>query len=339
MSRSVPTVKEVAALAGVSTATVSRVLSGSGPVSDELAEKVHSAARALAYKPNRVARNLRSQETHTVGVVIPDIENPFFSSAISGIDDVLRPAGYCLLLANYRDCPDSEQRMLETLYGEGVAGLIFTPSEKPSRLYNEMSDAGIALVGLSRTPRDVPVDTVSASNFRGSYDAVCHLLRLGHRRVGLLCGPTTSSTGAERLDGYRAAFGSAGCAVPDEMVSIIEWRQEAARLAMVQLLARPEPPTAVFAAGNLLTLGALQAIHAARLDIPRQIALVGFDDFSWATSLRPSLTTVSFGATEMGRTAAEVLLLRLNDPTREREHKELPTRLIVRASCGAQWNW
>ncbi len=335
----VPTIKDVAALAGVSTATVSRVLSGSGPVSEPLADKVHLAARQLKYKTNRVARSLRSRGTRIVGVAIPDIENTYFSTVICGIEDVLVPADYCLLLAHYADNAEREQFMLETLHGEGVAGLIFTPSAARNCLYREMAEAGVALVALSCTPEDIAVDSVNMESLEGAHQAVKHLLRLDHERIAILCGPITTSTGRDRLAGYRAAFAECRRKVPEDLITMVEWKQESAYRAVQEMLDRSAPPTAIFAGGNTLTLGALQAIHERRLDIPRDVALVGFDDLPWAASLRPSLTAVSYQAREMGQCAAQLLLDRIADPDRPLNHRDFPTKLVVRASFGAQWDW
>jgi DNA-binding LacI/PurR family transcriptional regulator len=332
-------VKEVAALARVSTATVSRVLSGNGIVRDELALKVQEAARKLNYKPNRVARSLRSRGTRIIGIVIPDIENPYFAAVITGIEDILLSADYCLLLAHYQDSVDREQVLLETLHCEGVAGLIFTPSTKPSPLYRELAQAGVGLVALAREAPELGVDSVSLSGRQGTYDGVRHLLGLGHRRIALINGPATSSTATERYEGYTKAHQDAGLPVAAELVRNIEWKQESAYRAFQALLDIEQRPTAVFTGSNLLTLGALQAIHEKRLEIPKDIALVGFDDLPWAISLRPSLTVISYEAREMGRCAAQMLLERIAKPSRPPVHREFPTKLIVRASCGAQWDW
>ncbi|MEZ5352549.1 MAG: LacI family DNA-binding transcriptional regulator [Bryobacteraceae bacterium] len=337
--RPVVTIKDVAELAGVSTATVSRALTSPDSVSEERAAKVQAAARELNYKPNRVARSLRWRESRTVGVVIPDIENPYFSTVICGIEDILLPADYCLLLAHYQDSPKREQVMLETLCGEGVAGLIFTPSVAPSRLYREMIEGSVASVALTRKPDDLAVDTVCVASFEGACRGVKHLLDLGHERIALLLGPMASSTGRERLAGYRAAFAERGRKVPEDLIAIGDWKQEWSYREAGALLDRPNPPTAVFTGGNMLTLGALQAIHERRLDIPRQVALVGFDDLPWAASLRPSLTVVAYDTREMGRRAARLLLRRMAEPEGEVVVEEFATQLIVRASCGAQWDW
>ncbi len=331
----VATVKEVAERAGVSTATVSRVLSGSTGVREPLRSRVLEAARLLSYRPNRAARNLRVRSSRTVGVLIPDIENPFFTSVICGIEDALRETDYSLLLANYNENPEQEARGLETFRAEGVRGLIFAASSAPSRLYTELGDAGVAMVAVSRVPIRLRVDIVTVANREGAYHATAHLIQLGHKRVAIINGPEVLTTAHDRQAGYEDALREAGLPLEESLVVHCDFRQAAGHAAMQQLLSLAAPPTAVFAGSNLLTLGALQAIHESMLEIPSQIAIVGFDDLPWATSLRPPLTTVAQPAFEVGRTAAELLLDRVQNPAMPRRQVVLETRLVVRSSCGS----
>jgi len=330
------TVKEVAARAGVSTATVSRVLSGAGGVASGLQRRVYDAAKALNYRPNRAARNLRAGSNQIVGVLIPDIENPFFISVVCGIEEVLQTAGYSLLLANFNESPEREQVQLASLRAEGVAGLIFASSRKPAEEYKRFVDAGTPMAAVSRVIAGLNIDTVTVDNAEGARTAVSHLISLGHRRIAIINGPLSLNTARERQGGYEQAFRDAGLSVPAELVRYGDFRQAGGFHAMKTLLAEAERPTAVFTASNLMTLGALEAIHESNLEIPADIAVVGFDDMPWATSLRPPLTTVAQPATEVGRTAARMLLDRLYDPRRPQRQAVLNTRLIVRSSCGAR---
>ncbi len=329
------TVREVAAKAGVSTATVSRVLSGKGGVAEDLQRKVHEAARALSYRPNRAARSLRAGSSRTVGVLIPDIENPFFTSVICGIEEVLQSTGYSLLLANYNESPEREQIHVASLRAEGIAGLIFTASRAPTEEYRRMLQSGMPMVAVSRVPDDLPIDMVGVDNAEGARTAVAHLITLGHRRIALINGPLSLNTARERQEGYRQAFRDAGLEVPEDLVRYGDFRQSGGYHAMQALLAATPPPTAVFSASNLMTLGVLQAIHERGLEIPADIAVLGFDDMPWATSLRPPLTAVAQPAQDVGRTAARLLLERIQNGRLPRRRAVLPTRLIVRSSCGA----
>jgi len=332
----VPTVKEVAARAGVSTATVSRALSGSAGVREPLRSRVLEVAQSLAYRPNRAARDLRVRSSRAVGVLIPDIENPFYTSIVCGIEDVLRKTDYSLLLANYNEDPEQEARRLEVFRAEGVRGLIFAASRVPSGLYGELVKSGMALVAVSRVPARLRIDQVTVANREGACAATSHLIRLGHLRVGIINGPLVLSTARDRQTGYEDALREAGLPIDENLIVHCAFKQQAGYAAMQQLLGLATPPTAVFAGSNLLTLGALQAIHERDLDIPRQIAIVGFDDLPWAISLRPPLTTVAQPAFEAGRTAAELLLLRVQHAGWPRRQVVLETRLIVRSSCGSE---
>jgi DNA-binding LacI/PurR family transcriptional regulator len=330
----VATIKDVAGRAGVSTATVSRVLSGITGVREPLKSQVIDAARMLGYRPNRAARDLRARSSRTIGVLIPDIENPFFTSVIRGIEETLQATGYSLQLANYNEDPDRETTHLETFRAEGVGGLIFAASRTPSPLYQLLSDSGMTMVAVSRAPGRLRVDQVTTANRDGAYTATTHLISRGHRRVAFINGPAELNTARDRQEGYEAALRDSGLPVEERLIVHCDFRQRAGYEAMNRILESGSKPTAVFAASNLLTLGALQAIHEHALDIPGQIAIVGFDDMSWAMSLRPPLTTVAQPAIEVGQTAAQLLLDRLRKPDQPRKQIVLETHLMVRASCG-----
>jgi len=330
----VPTVKEVARRAGVSTATVSRALSGSAGVREPLRSRIHEVARSLSYRPNRAARDLRARSSRAVGVLIPDIENPFFTSLVCGIEDALGKTDYSLLLASYNEDPDQETRRLEVFRAEGVRGLIFAASRAPSSLYTELEKAGMALVAVSRSRPRSNFDQVTVANRDGAHAATAHLIQLGHKRIAIINGPLVFTTARDRQAGYEDALRESGMTLDKSLVVHCAFKQSAGYSAMRQLLQLAHPPAAVFAGSNLLTLGALQAIHERHLAIPGEIAIVGFDEMPWAMSLRPPLTTVAQPAFEAGRTAAELLLARIREPAMPRRQVVLETRLIVRSSCG-----
>jgi LacI family transcriptional regulator len=331
---SVPTVKEVAERAGVSAASVSRALSGRGGVREPVRTRILEAVRELSYRPNRAARDLRVRSTRAIGVLIPDIENPFFTSLVCGIEDVLGKTDYSLLLASYNEDPGQEERRLEVFRAEGVRGLIFAASRTPSRLYTDLGKAGIALVSVSRHVTRLHVDQVSVANQDGAYAATSHLIHLGHSRIAIINGPLVFTTARDREAGYEQALHEAGIVVDERLVVHTDFRHSGGHSGMQQLLELPHPPTAVFAGSNLLTLGALQAIHERHLTIPDQIAIVGFDEMPWAMSLRPPLTTVAQPAFDVGRTAAELLMARVREPGLPHRQVVLETKLIIRSSCG-----
>ena len=330
--RTASTIREVAESAGVSIASVSRVFSGFR-VTEDVKRRVREAARMLNYQPNRVARNLRSRQTQTVGVIIPDIENPFYTSVIGGIEEVLQASDYSLLLANSNENPKREQTNVRTFQSEGVAGIIFTPSGSDSDIYAQLMATGIPLVAISRVPDTLQIDAVSTANREGARTAMAHLMGLGHRRIAMISGPPWISTAQERLRGFEEILSEHRVAPRRALIEYADFRQRGGYDAMRRLLALPEIPTAVFVGSNLMTLGALQAIHESKLSIPHDISVIGFDDMPWAVSLDPPLTAVAQPAYQVGLTAARLLLERVRQPDRQPHRIVLETSLIVRSSC------
>jgi len=330
----VQTITHVAERAGVSTATVSRVFANPERVSEDLRRRVHQAARLLGYQPNRFARNLRVGTSMTVGVIVPDIQNPFFMGVVRGIDNVLQAAGYTLLLANSDDTPARETRMLSTLCAEGVAGIVFVPIAGRKGGYQQLLARPLPLVAVDRAPVGFRVDLVTVANTEGSRRAVQHLIALGHHRIALLGGPTLHSTASERQRGYELALREAGIPMRQELIRHADFREAGGYAGMKALLGVSRPPTAVFVANDLMTLGALRAMHEGGRRIPEDIAVVSFDDLPFAASLNPPLTAVAQPAQEIGETAAELLLARITEPNRPVRHVVLETQLVVRASCG-----
>jgi len=330
------TIKDVAARAGVSTATVSRVLSGIEGDGSQFRRQVVQAAQDLDYHPNRLARGLRLRQRELIGVMIPDLQNPFFTGTARGVESVLCEAGYTLLLGHSDGLAERERTHLGVLRGEGAAGVVLIPGNGPGASYELLRTWGIPVVAVDRAPSGLEVDLVTSTNREGARDAVAHLLSLGHRDVAFINGPEAFDVAQKRLAGYREALAAAGAPQPEAFIIHSDFRQAGGCAAMNTLLDLASPPRAVLIANNLMTLGALQAIHERGLRIPEDVAVVSFDDMPWATSLRPPLTAVAQPAEELGRTAARLLLERLQDPHRLVRRVVLPTRLMVRASCGAR---
>jgi len=330
------TIKDVALAAGVSTATVSRVLAGFNGVAEGVRERVTRAITKLDYHPNRLARGLRLGHRKVIGVIIPDLQNPFFTGVVHGVEGALCSAGYTLLLGHSGGLPEREQRQLEVFRGEGVAGLVFIAGNRPGANYEAIRSWGIPVVAIDRSPGGLEVDLVCSNNREGARQAVNHLVSLGCKDIGFINGPEGINVTEERLGGYHDALRRAGIAWKESLVIHSDFLQEGGYAAMIRLLDMAKPPKAVVVANNMMTLGALQAIHERRLRIPEDMAVIGFDDMPWATSLRPPLTAVAQSAEELGASAAQLLLERLNDPQRIVRQVVLPTRLVVRASCGAR---
>jgi LacI family transcriptional regulator len=329
------TIRDVAARAGVSTATVSRVLAGQNGVGKKVRALVSAAVQELAYQPNRLARDLRVGLRKVVGVIIPDLQNPFLTSVVHGIEAVLCREGYSLLLGHSDGLAEREQTHLAVLRGEGAAGLILIPNNGPEANYESLRAWNIPVVAVDRTPRGLSVDLVRSNNQEAMCEATRHLLSHGYREIGFINGPAEISVAQERLAGYMDALREASLIPRSSLIIHSNFRQEGGHAAMCQLLNLSKPPRAVLIGNNLMTLGALQAIDEQGLQIPDEIGVLGFDDMPWATSLRPPLTAVAQPAEEIGRTAAQLLMERLNDPGRIARQVILPATLVVRASCGA----
>ena len=333
--RSASTIKQVAEHAGVSIATVSRAFADADAVSKELRTRVYKSARLLSYQPSRVARHLRVGTSKAVGVVIPDLQNPFFTGLVRGIEGVLQAAGYTLLLANADEDHARERDILATFRAEGVAGIIFVPINSRNSTYEPLLAPPIHVVAVDRLPSQSHVDLVTVANTEGTRAAVEHLIAIGHRDIALLGGPSQHSTAAERERGYREALRQADLPLRSELIYCGDFREAGGYSGIETLLGLRQPPTAVFVANNLMTLGALRALHEMGRRIPNDVALVGFDDMPWATSLNPPLTAVAQPAQEIGESAAGLLMDRIARPDRPIRHVILETKLIVRASCGA----
>jgi DNA-binding LacI/PurR family transcriptional regulator len=327
------TVKDVSRTAGVSTATVSRVLAGFDVVSEETRQRVHEAAKALNYQPNRNARNLRRNTTSKIGVIISDIQNPFFGSVVRGIEKITIKEDYTLILGNSDEDPEREKKLIAMLLEEGVAGIILVPTNADAESYRTLFGSGTPFVVIDRQLPFPDLNMVLVNGAAGAEAAVDHLAGLGHRAIGYVGGMKHLSVMHEREAGYLKALKKHQIAVQEEYLRQGNNRQDGGHAAVCELLSLRQPPTAILIANNLMTLGGLQAIHESGLEIPGQVSLVGFDDMDWAASLRPALTCVAQPAYEMGETAAALLLERIHKPEQAARTIILNTRLVVRASC------
>lgn len=330
------TIRDVARAAGVSQATAARALGGYGYASTATRRRVAEAASELGYRPNGVARALVSRATHTVGLVVGDIENPFFATAARGLADVLEPAGYTVLLANSDESAGRERRAVETLRDRRVDGMVVVPSEIASAPHlAELLESGVAIVQLDRAVRGLPADAVMVDNEVGARRAVQHLIGLGHTRIGIVSDRPAVSSSADRLNGYRRALRDAGIPREEALESVGGSTQAEGFAAAHRLLSAADRPTAVFTANNFMTVGALLAIRDLGLRVPGDVALVGFDDLDWTTLVEPAVTVISQPVAALGRTAGERLLARLRGDEAEPRSIRLHTELIVRGSCGA----
>jgi LacI family transcriptional regulator len=329
-----PTIRDVAKKAGVATTTVSRVLNNSGYVSAATRARVEDAIQELGYLPNRVARSLRLKRTHTLALVVTDITNPFWTTVVRGVEDAANEAGFTVILCNTDESESKQDAYLQVLLQRRVDGILFTPVRSASEPVELVQRQKVPIVVLDRRVPGAQVDVVRGDSEGGAYKLVRHLLELGHRCIAALCGPETVSTSVERMLGYRRALREAGLGEDAEWVYYGQFTQCFGYDATTEILALDPRPTAFFASNNFIAVGALRALHDARLRVPEDVSLVSFDDLSSAMLIDPFLTVADQPAYQMGRQATELLIARLSDPA-VNGYKEivLPTRIIVRRSC------
>jgi DNA-binding LacI/PurR family transcriptional regulator len=326
--------KDVARHAGVSIATVSRVLNNSTGVRPALRSRVLDAVRALNYQRDRAARSLRVRRSQIIGLIISDIQNPFFTSVVRGVEDVAYQNGYTLLLCNSDEDRVKENLYIETLLAERAAGVLISPVSETENLSGALLEAGIPVVAVDRRMNDLQVDTVVVDNIRGAYMGVSHLISLGCHHIGYVGLPTWTTPGRERKEGYQQALVEHGVTLQERLVKTEGFKQADGYHMASELLNMDRPPQALFAANNLTTLGALNAIHERGLSIPHDVAIVGFDDMPWGPALNPPLTAIAQPTYDLGYTAADLLLRRISERNGEITEVVLEPQLVVRASCG-----
>jgi len=326
------TVHDVAKKAGVSTATVSRVINNNVTVNNNLKIRVQAAINELGYRPNRAAYHLRSGKVKRVGVLFADIRNPFFTSVLAGIENYLHLADYALILGNSNENHKIERMQLQAFLDEGVAGIILSSVANSSAQYQQVIEAGIPIMAIDRVPDNLKVDSISINNIKASKEATEHLINLGHKNIAFIGGPEHISTARLRKLGYLEALKN----IPNNkpIIELGDFTQAGGYHATINILSAYKNVSALLVANNLMTLGALEAIHEKKILIPDQIALVGFDDMPWATSLQPPLTVVAQPTYDMGKIAARLLLDRIHNPESPIQQVTLETQLIIRESCG-----
>jgi len=326
-------IRDVAKRAGVSTATVSHVLNGTRPTTEATRARVLAVARELGYHPSAVARGLRTKSTGTLGVVLSDIRNPFFTALVRGIEDVAQANGLNLIVCNSDEDEKKAETYLRLLLAKRVEGLVFTPTGRANALLEPFLAMGIPVILIDRIAPGLTLPFVGVDNVQGAREAVAHLLEDGHRRIGVVAGLSTVSTSTDRLEGYRLALADRRLAADSALIreghSSVQGGEEAAGT----LLALPQRPTALFTTNNLMTLGALKACARLGLRCPDDVALCGFDDHEWAELFSPPLTVVRQPTYEIGTTAARLLARAIDGEALPAEAALLKTRLIIRASC------
>lgn len=322
--------------AAVSIATVSRVVNGSDSVAAPLAERVRAAIKELGYRPSRAARTLAGHDPTIIGLLVVDMQNPFFMEVIRGVEDVAQRSGYLVVLCNSAEDAAKERRYIEVLCAEPVAGAILVPTSERSPV-RPFAEHGIPVVALDRRVLDGAVDAVLIDNISAARQAVAHLIANGYRRIGLLVGPEQVTTGRERRDGYRLALRDAGVAYDPALERSGPHDEETARRLAEELLDVDPPIDALFTTTNRLTLGAFAALSARGLRVPDDIAMAGFDTIQWAIPGAISLTAVLQPAYELGASAAARLIARLQQPGGARQEILLAHQLFIGDSSPARF--
>jgi LacI family transcriptional regulator len=325
-----PTIYDVAKLAGVSTYTVSAVLNRSARVSAELTQRVEQAVRELNYTPNAVARSLQTRTTKSIGMDIPDIGNPFYASLVRGIESRLRQDGYTALLASSFEDENEQVRQIGNFRARQVDGHIVVMVNGSEPLLRPMLDEGRPLVFAARVPMAFEADSVSADNAHGARLGVEYLLRRNHRRIALVTGSLSLSTGAERAEGWKDAFAAAGVPIPHDLLAESGWSAESGYASTKHLMSLPDPPTAIFGANFLILTGVLRALRNLGVRVPQQVQVASSDDSEWLDAFDPPVTTVVQPTYAIGERAADLLLKRIKDPGRPFERIVLKPHLRIR---------
>lgn len=324
------TIDDVARRAGVSPATVSRVFNGTAGVSAERAERVRQAAQTLRYQPSGPARALRRQRTTLWAAIIADIENPFFTAMVRGVEDIALQENHRLVLCNTDEDPEKEAAYIDVAIADRMVGVIIAVASTAKSALDPLLDAGIPIVAVDRRPRNDGIDSVLVDNRLGASQATHHLFDGGATRVACITGPTGVSSAETRLTGYHDALTDRDRPLEPALVRRADFREDGGYAAALSLLDEAEPPDAFFVANNLMTLGALRALRERGRRVPEDVTIVGFDDAPWATLVSPQLSVVAQPTHEMGRQAAQ--LLATASPDLPSRHLVLTPTLIVRES-------
>lgn len=325
---------DVARESHVSVFTVSAVINDKKHVGKKLRDRVEAAIRKLNYRPNLIARSLAKRRTHTIGMIVPDIANPFFPMVVRGAEDAAQKQGYNLLLCNSDDTLDKEESSIELLLSKRVDGILLTKAAEDFRpsLRQMIKEVDIPFVLIMRTYPKLTKDALITDDYQGAHDAVSHLARSGRRRIGLISGPLKVSNAIARWEGFRDALKAADLPLEKSLVVEGDYRIESGFRAGHALLSHR--PDGIYVANHLMTVGLLRAAEEMGLQCPEDFGLVSFDDYPWLGVFRPRLTTVELPKHQLGSEAAELLIRRISGDHSPAAVKKLLPELRVRESCG-----
>ena len=324
------TIRDVARLAGVSNATVSAVINCKDRVSAGMQRKVEDAMKALDYHPDHMARSLRTGRSRVVGMVVPDLTNPFFVELMCSVEETARNAGYSVIFSNSNENPRQERENLAMLYSHRVAGVVLVCSDGHAA-YDRLTTRRFPIIFLDRLPvarfsgRAVIIDNAGAA-----YEATKYLIGLGHTDIAIIAPRIDLSNGIERIEGFRKAMQEAHLLVRNPYFQRGDFSSESGYLCGMELLRLPEPPTAIFSCNNKMTLGLIRAMTECGVRCPEQVSVFAFDDFPWASDFQPRLTTMAQPSQEMGRRAMQMLLSAV-DPKATQEEESAESVVVLKA--------
>lgn len=332
------TILDIAEAAEVSTATVSRVLNGSGKVKEATAKRVLRAADQMNYHPNRVARRMRTKSINSlvIGLIVPDMYNPFFSELCRAVEDVAFKYKHVTFICNTDEDSDKENFYIESMRSEKVSGLIIAPTDSKSPNLEKLAKLKFPTVCVDRKPAFENIDSCTIDSERGGYIATSRLIELGHKRIAIINGPRRLSTSKDRFTGYKKAMADAGLPLLDELVHFEDYKIAGGVKATRKLLKLQNHPTAIFSCNSLMTLGCISELQKQKISIPNDIALISYDEMPWSSVLSPPVTTIMQPCYELGSSAAELLIKKLRNPMLSATHIVFTPEIIIRESCTAE---
>lgn len=319
-------IKDVAKKAGVSVATVSRVLRNSDNVRKQTREKVLKAVSELNYEVNAVARNLRQEKTYSIGIILGNVLSQFYSIIAKSVEDTANKFGYNTILCNGDENPEKELNYLKVIKSNRVDGIIITPTGKNASYINHLINSGTQVVLLDRLIKKVDCDAVLVDNVDGAYKAVKHLISKGYKKIGIVNGYLDRTTGVERLEGYLKAIREAGIAKDNSLIKIGDFKKESGKKLTNELLKQQNKPEAIFTTNIDMSIGTLIAIKELNMKIPEDIGIVCFDDSDWIAIFEPPITVIRQPVYKLGSTACELLIKKIEN---DKEHLNTNTKIIT----------
>ncbi|MDR3587076.1 MAG: LacI family DNA-binding transcriptional regulator [Desulfosporosinus sp.] len=329
-----PTINDVANLAKVSTATVSRVINKQDGIKTQTKERVQKAIEQLSYIPNALARSMVRKQTNTIGVIIPDINNPFFPLLISGIEQQARKKSYFTILCNSNESPEIESELIQVLLERSVDGLIITTADEYGHQLQPVIERKIPVVAVDRQIKNFEVDTVLVGNVDGAYQATRHLILQGHTKIAIIRGPQKTTPGYERFAGFQRALEEYKIDLDEGYIIEGDFKEQSGYEGTKRLYSLKEPPTAIFTSNNLMTLGCLKALTEIGWILGEQVGLIGFDDLDFAEFVNPPLTVVSRPMRQLGEAAFDLLYAQMtSEGDWTKRHYVLSPEIKIRQSC------